>query len=762
MSPGGPGPSTAGPLSPPRLRRKRAQVVRACDWCRKQRIKCDNDQPCLNCKNRGGECSNEVIRAATLPHSYREIDRLRRQVRDLERQLEQERARPTTTTHHCLPSPPNPSSSTPGSLPDTRIADENRQQSFWQGVRIHSARSPHETWYGPSSFYAFLGRLADFLNSTFPQTDPAQQIPRPISSSILFDEGNGSSENTSCRLQAPTPGCPKAKPSYLSPTQEEYFLDLFWQSYHTCLFPIINETEFKKHYQSLWTASTAGHGRKPSALVDIVLALCMQRGISMLPPTGRQTSAPGFDDSIAGRQYFQRYQRLIQYEMESPTMSTLQSHILCCVYFCNATFMNMADEECALAVRMAYMLDLHREPSPTLPRHERELRKHIWWSLYIVDTKVAVKLGRPSHITDTGPSLPSDGRDAAMESGSYFAAPGDDSTWLSFSLHQIKLLIAAREAHTAFYGNPLDIREGETIWDNPCALEAHAKFMQPYANALEDWTKGVPRTLTTKRQGNGQPFSTEDSALEIEQFAPLWLQRQRLLLELVYHNLSIYQWRPFITFASPPASTPAEPSLARQIAVKAASHAIILTKISHQVISSTSILTGWDEVFQWQWNASVSLVGFVAAYPHDPSTPAARSAIDLSVAVFELFSKSGTVPDGAADIVRKLCAKVDFLAQVAQGPTGALDDGGGWPAGSTPGHSVAPDGLGDSLLAGSSIPGAGTTPEALNFNLDDVTASSIQDMFQMAVAVDQWGGLDMLWPPVDMWPEESPVAPSGA
>ena len=37
---------------------KRSQVARACEWCRLNRIKCDNDRPCHNCQNRGAECSN--------------------------------------------------------------------------------------------------------------------------------------------------------------------------------------------------------------------------------------------------------------------------------------------------------------------------------------------------------------------------------------------------------------------------------------------------------------------------------------------------------------------------------------------------------------------------------------------------------------------------------------------------------------------------------------------------------------------------------
>ena len=50
---------------------------------------------------------------------------------------------------------------------------------------------------------------------------------------------------------------------------------------------------------------------------------------------------------------------------------------------------------------------------------------------------------------------------------------------------------------------------------------------------LEDWLKEVPGAIKTQHQYSGVSFSTDQSALQIEQFAPLWLQRQRLLLELI-------------------------------------------------------------------------------------------------------------------------------------------------------------------------------------------------------------------------------------
>lgn len=70
-------------------RPKRIQVARACDWCRIHRIKCDSEQPCTNCQSRGGECSNKgASQVRTLPHAFRELERLRQRVKELEKEVE--------------------------------------------------------------------------------------------------------------------------------------------------------------------------------------------------------------------------------------------------------------------------------------------------------------------------------------------------------------------------------------------------------------------------------------------------------------------------------------------------------------------------------------------------------------------------------------------------------------------------------------------------------------------------------------------------
>lgn len=720
--------STDSPISEPPigirpLRPKRSQVARACNACRTHRSKCDNSYPCSSCKSRGTQCSNsDVIKLATLTNAQREIQRLQQQVQALQQELQQERDNSAQISLQVRKPIARPSQiSQTGTIePNSR----NVKTKLLDGIHIITARSQHETWYGPSSLFYFIRRVTTVLSSSLEQNLPvANVLPNGVSKLLhgpnsLSGEAAGDRQTTPTRDTITTGG-------YLSPTQEEYFLNLFWQAYHTSLFPILDESEFKEHYQSLWTESAAI--RKPSALVDIVIAMCMQYGVSMIPVTKQGSIVDNRDATIAGRWYYRRCQTLLAHEMESPSLSTMQCHLLCCVYLCCGTFQNMADSACGLAVRTAYMLGLHLEPPPTLSLREREVRKRTWWSLYILDSKIGMKLGRPFLLNDSNIhlSLPGDSLNAAAVSGSGFAPLGDNVTWLSFNLQHTKLFQTARAAYTSFYDREIIPGDSQTDLDDAQALERLAGLIVPYTGLFEEWVNNVPNILKTSRQYGGRPYSTDDLVLEIEQFAPLWLQRQRLILELMYHNLCTNFYRPFITFSSAPGLS----SIAESAAIRCAAHATALTHITHQVLSSTPILDGWHEAFQWQWNAAMTLVGFVLAYPQGESTVAARGAISLSLAVFDIFGKNFAVSASAANIIRDLSTKIDFLAEQNRAKVDAARPVAG--SGTWTDDIFVSDPSTMDFMDGS-------------FNFEGF--KGVSDVFDMALAVDLWGDLDQLWP----------------
>ncbi|KAL8864888.1 MAG: hypothetical protein Q9198_009582 [Flavoplaca austrocitrina] len=125
-------------------------------------------------------------------------------------------------------------------------------------------------------------------------------------------------------------------------------------------------------------------------------------------------------------------------------------------------------------------------------------------------------------------------------------------------------------------------------------------------------------------------------------------------------------YRPFITFSAVPSSSSGL-QLAQGHAIACVDHAIAITDMMHLILTEGDMLRGWHEAFQWQWNATLSLIGYTLAYPLAPSTPSARRAIDSAIDVFETFGRNFAIAASAANVTRDLAFKADVLIFRASG-----------------------------------------------------------------------------------------------
>ena len=688
---------------------------------------------------------------------------------------------------------------------------------YWEGVYASPNGTHAKQFYGPSSLCYFIKRMEQFLTASLKQPPRDQTIWFNSASKTFasptpertrdFAEGSLSGSTHESHHGSHS----SKQEQYLTKTQEEYFLNLFWQSYH-CSMQIIDESAFRDHYRSL--CNSPGRSRKPSALVDIIVAICMQYGIAFLdrresatqqapanehnPNAVNASDAVDIDDAtIAGRWHYYRCQSLLAAELESPTITTLQCHIFTAIYLCNASFQNMAHSTLAQAVRTAHMLGLHLDPPEHVSETARELRKRLWWTLQTIEIKTCMKLGRP-FATSFPPetcSLPSDDYQLALLSSSTTSVEGG-VTWLSYTVQNTKLVLAARATHVAFFEKCNEVLtkwDKATIYEDSQALEECAEFLQASIQGpegLETWLRGLPDVLKPKRRNGGKSFSTDCSALDMERFAPTWLQRHRLLLELLYHNLLMNLYRPFITFPSafpsPAACVPisglftsssfftlrshsptTRTPLAEQNAISCIRHAIALTNMMHETLKNTEFLTGWHEAFQWQWNAASTLIGFILANPGSAPTQDARKAIDRAIEVFDIFGRHFAVGASAASVTRQLTAKADILPGM-MGQRGGLDTGlRGDDAVAGLASAAAETRLdADGAQCISGFVGLGLGPgnaEAAStlsemVMIDDETVRTLlDDTMNMAYGVDCFGGVDISLPENFHMPNEGNI-----
>ncbi|KAI1434265.1 hypothetical protein GGR50DRAFT_663732 [Xylaria sp. CBS 124048] len=760
-------PSFEAPLRP-----KRQQVARACDSCRMHRRKCDNNVPCKNCVSRGEQCVNKSPgERRTLPQAYREIDRLNQKVKDLEEQLESERRmKQTMPPQSDALTPPNTANASPvcaveGNTIPSHQPDLARQSSpggrpIWGGVMTSTGQTSQKTWYGPSSLFYYIHRMNTYLSAVFQQLHPDDLIQlKTVAKTFATPDCNPTDEPD--KSDSKSGSRTVTNDTYLTPNQEEYFLNLYWQSFHATI-PILDETDFKKHYRSLVTKPTSP--RKPSALVDIVIAISMQKGVAMAQ---RNSSRPlsatevGKDDpSIAGRLYYRRCQRLLYNEQETPTLTTIQCYVLSSAYTCCAAFQNMSHIALSVAIRSAHMIGLHIEAPSNMPAATRELRKRIWWQMCVFETKTCMKLGRPfeTNVEEASCGLPADDHVTASLTGSEFGLMDDHTTWLTYCLYNTKLMIVARQVHTAFYDKYAEFYQGKPIHDDPEALERYAKFLSTATGPLDAWVESVPDMLRTKRANGGKPLSTDRSPIVMEeQFIPPWLQLQRLKLELMYHIIRSDFYRTFICFPSLVAGAAPLGDTCLSLAVCAVEHSMAVTHIFHTAVEKIDLLVGWHEAFQWQWNAALNLAGYLFAYPMSSNASIVREAIDMSIVVFEEFGRCFGTSLGAAMVMRDLAIKIDFLRDlVRSSPLPALI---------SPNTQEPPA---DGYTEQNVIVPATLTPTAtvaVAANGTPYTENYFADSMDIAYAIDNSGDPETLWPPIgnmsDQWWLQVPATEGG-
>jgi hypothetical protein len=458
----------------------------------------------------------------------------------------------------------------------------------------------------------------------------------------------------------------------LTRSQEEHFLNLLWQSFH-CVYPVLSEPEFQQYYDSLWSNPTPDgiSTRKPSALVDVLLAVCMQYSSTFFASGGNQQGNSGWqaeNANLASRAYYQRAQRLLQSELENPGIVVVQSHIYSIIYLYNTSLLNTAHINLGATLRIAHALRLHIRPLDKISPAQQELHRRIWWTLYRIDSQLSMTLGRPPliQLPHVSCGLPGDTREHARLSGTVLLSNDEDISWLSFHVQCTKLTFLVQGVQAAFQRKCSQLLNGDKakdIYDDPNLLETLAEFLGREMTVIHNWVQSVPQSLCNARKGAGEPFSTNRAALNLSLYSPLWLQRQRLLLELHYHHLLISTLRPFMRF--PPVSSSMIP-LTDGYNISCLNHAMAITSILNQVLSETDLLRGWSPIFQYQWDAILCTLGFVLANALCPPAPSARKSLQTAISTLELVSDHFLAAKNAAQVVREVSCQVDRLIDHVQ------------------------------------------------------------------------------------------------
>lgn len=180
--------------------------------------------------------------------------------------------------------------------------------------------------------------------------------------------------------------------------------------------------------------------------------------------------------------------------------------------------------------------------------------------------------------------------------------------------------------------------------------------MEQNTKYLKAWVMQVPEEIQVKRHDLGQPFSTDGTRLEIPSGAdPNY--RAGLILEIMYHQMSINLFRTFISFTQNHMEAPAT----ERMAISCVKHAITVTSIIYQDLTESSYLKSLQPTCTWQWNAVLVLVGYSVVYPQGSLIKQARKTLDTALSNFNILGRSFTVASGPGQSLSCLISLIDSI-----------------------------------------------------------------------------------------------------
>ncbi len=327
----------------------------------------------------------------------------------------------------------------------------------------------------------------------------------------------------------------KVLPSVESVTFPERDLsDTLVRTFFDCihpLFPVLDEREFNLRYAELFNQATrtdaigadggnvaAAAPKADGLFIASLFAVyaCASRIVQdpRVCPMGKEAQLYGYDAratagkpsngntrkeetvnfALAGVQFFARSQLLALHKSQETRVEQVQTHALLAYYMASSNCAARAWLIIGQALRMACDLGLHRNLTHLgLDYHTLEIRRRVWWNVYILDRLLSVSLGRPLGIEDASvdQELPS------LE----FQPPFP----LAEGFRSIVELVRLQSdiAKNAFQ------RQVARQRNDAAALEVHHMKAREYVKAVDQWFQVVPAHLKTGNFEAGSPLAMQ-------------------------------------------------------------------------------------------------------------------------------------------------------------------------------------------------------------------------------------------------------------
>ncbi|CAK7272675.1 hypothetical protein SEPCBS119000_005249 [Sporothrix epigloea] len=519
----------------------------SCDACRERKVKCDATET-KSCS----ECANRQVKCQFTKETNRRMSSIK-QVQDLERQLEQLRRdngslRRMLRGHGLLPEREGDGPALTEA--DVAMADDNSDildMDLDTDMHGNVAQPPHDMLYQQLPLLP-IPDLGSHPRRRYRRPPSiTQPYPPPNSSSPAFSSASPqqplihlarvrASLYTAARgLWTPPAACrhsslltsKTSSPQQPRRTQQptdtttplpelpprnvaETLLQAYHGSVHAML-PMINWPSFLRQVDELYQTQSSPEQQGSRSFAPLFFAVAAAGGLFCTyfadspSPTSRAVHL-----AEAARSLLDPWTMTTESSGHpSGNHDDIRTILLLAVFLNESNLKAPAHSWLGRAVQLAYGMDLHVESGSQ--GVAAELRRRLWWALYILDRSLALDLGnRPMliHDDDCDVALPSDGGEPGMQPRSMLTILGVVRAYPSLS----KLLSAA----AASSGQPPAKQPPYPLQDAPTQYPAYSSSGRPWSSSsLMSVLSSSPSPSVTMQAGVSGPAAAYPAATSV-------------------------------------------------------------------------------------------------------------------------------------------------------------------------------------------------------------------------------------------------------
>ncbi|KAF5690632.1 transcriptional regulatory [Fusarium denticulatum] len=622
------------------------KVSRACERCRKQKLKCDIERPCTLCSRANTECiasgsarwrpyHGAPERAAAASNSVR--------------------TEPGTTVGSAVESAWNSSSTV--KLVEELKAFHQHDSASPEGVEFSALRS--ETWTQSEA-------TAEDFTTNIAETNISERRKDIQPRQVNIKSKLSAAEKELMSL------LPDREPATL--LVDNYFDRIHW------FILVFHQDDFRSKFQDLYDHATFPSG--PNALsrgIGFVAVLLAVFATSLHHIGARESKLKSYNidsEQLKNRLLDSLKSRFLDI-VSRGSPEVVQFCVLLASYYLYNGEPGMAWPLSGSGLRIAQALNLHRkmlpgDPSDQVLKQQIQDRKRAWWAVYEIDTFCSMLYGFPLGFSDSDCNVdPLDPYDQYSGSTKEPRHPRGPSL-LSYKCSVSRLSVIIKSALLELYGTQHADRKRadhlNALFDKVATLNGR----------LQEWRRKLARKLIFDGYGTSSEFQApRDRERTGREFENYLFRLQALSLKLAYENAKILIHRPLLSFRKASA-TSKDTTISMTNPFRVAMQECREAALQISRVALTPYLLEASETYAIAvvslhlLTAGVTLCISITLDPLAPGSAEVRSRIRQLMQVQTLLKDKSIVAAQSLDITKRLASLVMAKTGNERSETGVL------------------------------------------------------------------------------------------